>query len=81
VDFPAAVTLPVAVDTATRNLDLLKVGAGDTLLIHGASGAVGVVAVQLAVARGATVIGTASQANEERVGARRHPDRVRTGAR
>ncbi len=67
VDYPAAVTLPVAVDTATRAIDLLKVGAGDTPLIHGASGAVGVVAVQFAVARGATVIGTASQANQERV--------------
>ncbi len=67
VDFPAAVTLPVAVEAATRGLGLLNAGAGDTLLIHGASGAVGAVAVQLAVARGATVIGTASQANQERV--------------
>ncbi len=33
------------------------------MLIHGASGAVGTVAVQLAVARGARVIGTAGQAN------------------
>src|SRR5487761_1541313 len=66
VDFPAAVTLPVAVEAATRGLDLLTVGAGDTLLIHGASGPVGAVAVQFAVARGATVIGTASQANQER---------------
>ncbi|MCW2939378.1 MAG: oxidoreductase [Actinomycetia bacterium] len=38
VDFPAVVTLPVAMDAATRGLDVLKVGAGDTLLIHGASG-------------------------------------------
>src|SRR5487761_1291840 len=67
VDFPAAVTLPVAVEAATRSLDLLKAGAGDTLLVHGTSGPVGAVAVQFAVARGATVIGTASQANQERV--------------
>jgi len=45
-------------------LDLLKVSAGETLLIHGAAGAVGTVAVQLAVRRGATVIGTASPANQ-----------------
>ena len=33
--------------------------AGDTVLIHGASGGVGVAATQFAVAAGATVIGTA----------------------
>jgi NADPH:quinone reductase-like Zn-dependent oxidoreductase len=61
----AAVALPVAGETAERVLDLLKVTAGDTLLIHGAAGAVGTVAAQLALARGATVIGTASAANHE----------------
>ncbi|GAB3889553.1 NADP-dependent oxidoreductase [Kibdelosporangium lantanae] len=48
------------VETATRVLDLLEVGDGTTLLIEGAAGAVGTVAVQLAVARGAKVIGTGS---------------------
>jgi NADPH:quinone reductase len=38
-----------------------QVGAGETVLIHGASGGVGLMAVQLAVAAGARVIGTASQ--------------------
>jgi NADPH:quinone reductase len=33
---------------------------GDTVLIHGGAGGVGVMAVQLAVARGATVVATAS---------------------
>jgi NADPH:quinone reductase-like Zn-dependent oxidoreductase len=61
----AAVALPVAGETAARVLDLLKVTSGETLLIHGAAGAVGTVAAQLAVARGATVIGTASAANHE----------------
>jgi len=37
--------------------------AGQTVLIHGASGGVGQLAVQLAVAAGARVIGTASQGN------------------
>jgi NADPH:quinone reductase-like Zn-dependent oxidoreductase len=65
----AAVALPVAGETAERVLDLLKVTAGETLLIHGAAGAVGTVAAQLAVARGATVIGTASAANHEHLAA------------
>ncbi|HEX3789095.1 MAG TPA: NADP-dependent oxidoreductase [Pseudonocardiaceae bacterium] len=65
LDWPAAVALPVAGETSQRVLDLLGVGAGDTLLIHGAAGAVGTLAVQLAVARGATVIGTASAANHD----------------
>ncbi len=67
LDFQAAVALPVAVETATRTLSLLQVGAGDTLLIHGASGSVGQIVVQLAIERGATVIGTASEANQDRV--------------
>ena len=60
-----AAALPVAAETALRVLGLLKVTQGDTLLIHGAAGGVGTVAVQLAVARGATVIGTASEANHD----------------
>ncbi|MDT0471478.1 NADP-dependent oxidoreductase [Streptomyces sp. DSM 41014] len=62
-----AAALPVASDGADRVLDLLDVLAGETLLIHGASGALGTVAVQLAVARGARVIGTAGPANQEYV--------------
>ena len=61
----AAAALPVAAETALRVLRLLEVTQGDTLLIHGAAGGVGTVAVQLAVARGATVIGTASEANHD----------------
>ena len=60
-----AAALPVAAETALRVLGLLKVTQGDTLLIHGAAGGVGTVAVQLAVARGAIVIGTASEANHD----------------
>jgi NADPH:quinone reductase-like Zn-dependent oxidoreductase len=63
LDFPGAAALPAAVETATRALDQLGVGDGSTLLINGASGSVGSAAVQLAVARGARVIGTASPAN------------------
>ncbi|WP_306207448.1 NADP-dependent oxidoreductase [Actinoplanes sp. RD1] len=50
-------------ETATRVLDRLAVGAGTTLLVEGAAGGVGTLAVQLAVARGARVIGTASERN------------------
>ncbi|MEV0845098.1 NADP-dependent oxidoreductase [Streptomyces sp. NPDC049954] len=58
-----AAALPVATETASRVLGLLGLGSGETLLLHGAAGAVGTVAVQLAVAAGATVVGTASPAN------------------
>jgi NADPH:quinone reductase-like Zn-dependent oxidoreductase len=60
-----AVGLPVAGETAQRVLDELHVKAGETVLVHGAAGAVGSIAVQLAKAAGATVIGTASPANHE----------------
>ena len=60
--FAEAAVLPVAIETATRALDALGVGAGTTLLVNGATGGVGSAAVQLAVARGARVIGTASPA-------------------
>ena len=46
--------------TAWHALAAGQVGAGDTLLVHGASGGVGLMAVQLAAASGARVIGTAS---------------------
>ncbi|MFE2939344.1 NADP-dependent oxidoreductase [Streptomyces sp. NPDC059255] len=62
-----AAAIPVAGETALRGLDLLGVRDGETLLLHGAAGAVGAMAAQLAVARGATVIGTASPANHEYV--------------
>jgi NADPH:quinone reductase-like Zn-dependent oxidoreductase len=61
----AAAALPVAAETALRVLGLLELARGDTVLIHGAAGAVGTVAMQIATARGATVIGTASEANHE----------------
>ncbi|MGC4944354.1 NADP-dependent oxidoreductase [Kribbella sp. DT2] len=51
------------VETSTRVLDRLGIRAGHTVLIQGAAGGVGTVAVQDAVARGARVIGTASERN------------------
>lgn len=49
--------------TADTALDALAITADDMLLVHAAAGGVGSFAVQLAVARGATVIGTASERN------------------
>ncbi len=46
--------------TAWHLLTKTAVGTGDTVVIHGGSGGVGLMAVQLAVARGANVIATAS---------------------
>jgi NADPH:quinone reductase-like Zn-dependent oxidoreductase len=63
--FADVAALPAAIETATRALDQLGVASGSTLLISGASGSIGSAAVQLAVARGARVIGTASPANHE----------------
>jgi NADPH:quinone reductase len=54
----AAVYVPYA--TAYRALfNRARAEAGETVLVHGASGGVGVAATQLAAARGITVIGTA----------------------
>jgi NADPH:quinone reductase-like Zn-dependent oxidoreductase len=55
-----ASTLGVAGATAAAALAAIGLRSGDTVLIGGAAGGVGVFATQLAVLTGATVIGTAS---------------------
>ncbi|MDR8408161.1 NADP-dependent oxidoreductase [Nonomuraea sp. 3-1Str] len=65
VPWEVAGALTAAVQTAELALDGLAVGEGDTLLVHGAAGAVGTAAVQIARWRGATVIGTAREENHE----------------
>jgi NADPH:quinone reductase-like Zn-dependent oxidoreductase len=65
LDFAAAAALPSALETAARALDQLGVDHGSLVLINGASGSVGSAAVQLAVARGARVIGTGSPATHD----------------
>jgi NADPH:quinone reductase len=51
--------------TALHALQLVAVGPGETLLVHGASGSVGQIVVQLAVEAGATVVATAGPRNHE----------------
>ena len=60
-----ASTLPVAGLTAAAALDAIDLRSGDTVLVGGAAGGVGVFVVQLATLAGATVIGTASESTFE----------------
>lgn len=60
-----AAGLPLAGGTALRSLDRVGLETGSTVLIHAAAGGVGSLAVQIAVARGARVIGTASVPNHD----------------
>jgi len=53
--------------TAVHALGATGVGEKDTLLLHAASGGVGLMAVQIARARGARVIGTASERHHDRL--------------
>ncbi|MFI9552301.1 NADP-dependent oxidoreductase [Nonomuraea endophytica] len=57
--------MTAGVQTAEIAIDNLAIGAGDTLLIHGAAGSVGGAATQIAIRRGATVIGTARAVNHD----------------
>ena len=56
---------PLAGLTALQTIDRAGVSSGQTVLVHAAAGGVGSMAVQIAVARGARVIGTASERNHE----------------
>lgn len=67
LDDVRASCLVVAGRTAWAGIDHLALGAGDTVLVNGAAGGVGVLAVQLARLRGARVIGTASDRNHDRL--------------
>ena len=65
VDDRTAATLAIAGCTAAAALAVVEPGPGDTLLIGGAGGGVGVFAVQLARLAGARVIGTGSAASAD----------------
>ncbi len=53
--------------TALHAVTVAGVREGETVLVHGASGGVGTLAVQLARAAGATVLGTASEQRQQEV--------------
>jgi NADPH:quinone reductase-like Zn-dependent oxidoreductase len=65
IDWAVAAAAGVAGETAERGLRLLDVNAGDTLFVDGGAGGVGAATVQMAVARGARVIASASEANHD----------------
>jgi NADPH:quinone reductase len=65
LDWAQAAGLLLTGATAWHCLIATRVASGDSVLIHGGSGGVGVMAVQLAASRGATVIATASPARHE----------------
>ncbi|MGO2862033.1 MAG: NADP-dependent oxidoreductase [Brevibacterium sp.] len=69
IAFDLAAAIPIAAGTASRVLRLLHMQAGETLLVNGASGSVGSMAIQLAVARGITVIGTGGPASQDAIAA------------
>ena len=66
ISFVEAAGVPLAALTAWQALiDVAKIDKGQTVLIHGGSGGVGSFAIQIAKARGAKVIATASTSNQD----------------
>jgi NADPH:quinone reductase-like Zn-dependent oxidoreductase len=65
VDWAVAAAVGIVAEAAERGLRLLGVAAGSTVFIDGGAGGVGSVATQIAKARGATVIASASEANQD----------------
>jgi len=66
ISFVEAAGVPLAALTAWQALiDVAKMDKGQTVLIHGGSGGVGSFAIQIAKARGAKVIATASTSNQD----------------
>lgn len=65
LSFEEAAAVPLAGLTAYQSIERAGVREGQTVLVHAAAGGVGQFAVQIARARGARVIGTASERNHE----------------
>ena len=66
LNYVEAAATPVVALTAWQALiDTAKLSSGQTVLIHGGSGGVGTFAIQIAKARGAKVIATASTLNQD----------------
>ena len=66
LNFVESAAVPMGALTAWQALvDVAKLQPGQTVLIHGGSGGVGSFAIQIAKARGARVIATASTTNQD----------------
>ena len=65
VSFEVAAAIPLAGATAIDAVNAVDVVAGDTVVVAGATGGVGSIAVQLAAQRGATVVATAKAGEED----------------
>ncbi|MEU6492990.1 NADP-dependent oxidoreductase [Streptomyces sp. NPDC046994] len=66
VDHTVAAALPISGLTAWQGLfDHARITAGQSVLVHGAAGAVGSLAVQLALEAGARVVGTGRSADRD----------------
>ncbi|WP_278234851.1 NADP-dependent oxidoreductase [Isoptericola sp. AK164] len=65
LSFEEAAAVPLTGLTALQSIRRAGVSAGQTVLVHAAAGGVGSFAVQIAKARGARVIGTASEPNHD----------------
>jgi NADPH:quinone reductase-like Zn-dependent oxidoreductase len=65
VPWEVAGAIPVAGFTAWAAVRAVGAGEGDTVVVSGAAGGVGAITVQLAAARGATVIGLAGPSNHD----------------
>lgn len=66
VDFVAGASLPISGLTAWQGLELGRLRAGQSILVHGAAGAVGSMVTQLARERGARVIGTGRATDKQK---------------
>jgi NADPH:quinone reductase-like Zn-dependent oxidoreductase len=64
VSWTDAAALPSSAEAAARVLRQLNVTSGETLLLFGGGGSVGIIATQLAVARGVTVISAVGEHDE-----------------
>ncbi len=68
LDWAQAAGMTLTGVTAYHLLEATGVGPGDTVLVHGVAGGVGLTAAQLAIGRGATVIGTAAEHRHDALG-------------
>lgn len=65
VNWADAAALPASAEAAVGTLRQLRVASGETLLILGGGGSVGLIATQLALAEGATVISATGARDED----------------